>query len=477
MRILFMLLGALAVTLPLCAKPRQNVLFICIDDLRPVLGCYDGQAKTPNIDNFAETAVQFNRHYVQFPSCGPSRSSMFGGVRPDSLGMYGNDSAGKVATRPDTHPTMPLHFRNHGYTTLSFGKTYHNKGAGPGFGWSDDPWQPPTGWTCYVNFQYNPQDKGKWRPAYEIYDGPDDLHGDYQTANEAIRAMEAHKDEPFFMAVGFYKPHLPFVAPKRFWDLYEDEEILPVQPTEIPEGGARYSYAWSEIWAYGDQQGKLFSADRPPSREQSIDMIRAYYAAVSFTDDHVGRMLDKLDELKLADNTIVVIWSDHGFHLGDQQRWAKWTQFEADMRSPLLIRVPGLRNTGFQTDAIAESIDLYPTLVQACNLTVPLHLAGTSQWQVITGQRKSVKDMAYSLVVPLGGNMEKLTALSMRSPDFRYIQWRSQKDNSIRAEELYDLRATDAELRNSAGDTGSELILGSFRARAMEGYPSLQDSK
>ncbi len=475
MRALILFCFSVCLSVSTAYSSRPNVLFICIDDLRPVLGSYGGQAKTPNLDRFAQTAVQFNHHYVQFPSCGPSRSSMFGGIRPDSLNMYGNGAAGKVATRPETHPTMPLHFRNNGYTTLSFGKTYHNKGAGPGFGWSEDPWHPPTGWTCYVNAKNAP--KGKWRPAYEIYDGPDNLHGDYQTANKAIEAMEAHKDESFFIAVGFYKPHLPFVAPKRFWDLYEDEEILPVQPTAIPDGGARYSYAWSEIWAYGDQQGKLFSKERPPSAEQELDMVRAYYSAVSFTDDHVGRLLKKLDELKLTNNTIVVIWSDHGFHLGDQQRWAKWTQFEADMHSPLLVRIPDAMRMGFQTDAIAESIDLYPTLVEACGLPVPRHLAGTSQLPVITGKKASVKDMAYSIVVPLSGNVHKLTAYSMRSPEFRYIQWRSQVDHSIREEELYDLRTSDAELENVAGSTGSELILNAFRNRAPDGYPSMQDTK
>jgi len=399
---------------------------------------------------------------------------MLGGIRPDALNLAGNSGANRVADRPETHPTMPLHFRNQGYTTLSFGKVYHGKGAGAGFGWSQSPWQTPPGWTCYVDFDYSGYKKGQYRPAYEIYDGPDQAHGDYQTADEAIQALEEHKDEPFFIAVGFYKPHLPFVAPKRFWDLYEDEEIELLEPALIPEGAVTHSYAWSEIWAYGDQDGKMFSDERAPSVEETREMTRAYYAAVSFSDDHVGRLLKKLDELGLSDNTAVVVWSDHGFHLGDQERWAKWTQFEADMRSPMMIRLPGKHAKGHQTEAIAEAIDLYPTLVDYCELPDPGHLAGLSQVPVISGKTDSVKELAYSTVVPLSGNVQKLTAYSMRTPDFRYIQWRSKIGYELREEELYDLRTTNFETRNVAKDKKIEPILKSLRKKVFAGYPSLK---
>jgi arabinogalactan endo-1,4-beta-galactosidase len=456
---------------------KPNVLFICIDDLRPVLGTYGGAAKTPHMDRFAASAIQYNRHYVQFPSCGPSRASMLGGIRPDSINLFGNSGANRIAERPETHPTLPLHFRNNGYTTLSFGKTYHSKGAGPGFGWSEKPWQPPSGWTCYVDFKYSAKDKGKYRPAYEIYDGPDSLHGDHQTASMAIKAIEKHKDEPFFIAVGFYKPHLPFVAPKRFWDLYADEDIDLIAPSAIPEKGVRHSYAWSEIWAYGDQKGKLFSEARPPSEKETKEMIRAYYSAVSFSDDHVGRLLAKLDELGLSENTAVVIWSDHGFHLGDQQRWAKWTQFEADMRSPMLIRLPGKHVSGLKTDALMESVDLYPTLVDYCGLPDPGHLAGTNQIPVISGKVESVKQEAYSMVLPLGGNKEKLVAYSMRTPDFRYIQWRSKDSQELREEELYDLRTSAYETENLAGNPEFKSVLKDLRDSIFAGYPSIATQK
>jgi len=458
------------------AQGRPNVLLVCFDDLRPVLGCYGGQAKTPNLDRFSESAVQFNRHYVQFPSCGPSRASMMSGLRADTLKLWGNAGAHAAAADPEGKPAMPLLFRNHGYTTLSFGKTYHGKGNGPGFGWSEEPRHPDSGWTCYVNFKdEGKQAKGKWRPAYEIYDGPDNLHGDHQTAEQAIKALEENRKGPFFIAAGFYKPHLPFVAPKRFWDLYQDEQIQFLKPQEIPEKGVRHCYDWSEIWAYGDQQGKMFSKERPPNPEQTRAMIRAYYAAVSFNDEQFGRILAKLDELGLSEKTAVVVWSDHGFHLGDQERWAKWTQFEADMRSPLMIRLPGAHEGGKATDAIAETVDLYPTLAEYCGLKLPDHLEGTSQLPVIAGRSKQVKDVAYSVVRPLGKENGHLRVYSMRTPEYRYIEWRDPKDgNKLVGTELYDLTTAGAETRNLAGDAASGEIIKKLRLRMKAGYRSLR---
>ena len=184
-----------------------------------VLGCYGGQAKRQNLDRFAESAVVFTRHYVQWPVCGPSRASLMSGLRPDSTHIYGNSGTNEVARRPETHPTLPLRFREHGYVTLSYGKTYHGLCAEPGCGWSEPAWRPPSGWTCYVNFPYPASGRwpsAKWRPAYEIYDGPDRLHNDYQTAERVTQALEKHRNRPFFIAAGFYKPHLPFVAPKHY---------------------------------------------------------------------------------------------------------------------------------------------------------------------------------------------------------------------------------------------------------------------
>ncbi|MCP4781926.1 MAG: sulfatase [Fuerstiella sp.] len=469
--LVFLFLGSGSVE----AADRPNVLLICIDDLRPVLGCYGGAARTPNLDRFAESAVTFQRHYVQFPSCGPSRASMFGGVRPDTLRLYGNGGAASVANDPENRPTMPLYFRNNGYTTLSFGKTYHSKGWGPGFGWSRPPWHPPSGWTCYVNFKApkGKSRKGSWRPAFEIYDGPDNLHGDYQTADQAIKAIEENKDKPFFIVAGFYKPHLPFVAPKRFWDLYKDEEIKPLEPRDIPQGAQHYQYSFREICAYGLQKGKLFTPESMPTESQAGDLVHAYYAAASFADAQAGRILKKLDELKLQENTIVIVWSDHGFHLGDQKRWAKWTQFEADMRSPLMIRAPMIGQGGRHTNALVESVDIYPTLAAACGLKLPSHLEGVSLLPIINRQADSLKPAAYSQVKGLK-NHPNMLAYSLRTDRHRYIEWRDVSDGfNLVNTELYDLGIIGAERTNLADDPEQTEVLEACQTLMGAGYSTL----
>ena len=454
------------------SSPTQpSVLLICIDDLRPVLGCYGGAARTPNLDRFSESAVTFQRHYVQFPSCGPSRACMMGGIRPNTLSLDGNAGAWAIASAPETRPTMPLHFRNHGYTTLSFGKTYHGKGIGRGFGWSETPWHPPCGWTCYVNVT-PPKTKGQYMPAFEIYNGPDRAHGDYHTADQAMAALEDNKDRPFFIAAGFYKPHLPFVAPKRYWDLYEHDQIKPLGPLTIPENALLHQYSFREICSYGMEEGTRFTPETMPTMAQARELIHAYYAAVSFNDAQVGRLLKKLDDLGLADKTVVVVWSDHGFHLGDQARWAKWTQFEADMRSPLMIRLPGKDRKPRSTHALVESVDLYPTLAHYCGLTLPAHLAGTSLLPLLTGKVDQVKEAAYSQVRTLKKNSH-LLAYSLRTPQYRYIEWRDTTRNCRLVDtELYDLGLLGVETRNVATDPAYEEALKACAKLSVRGYPA-----
>lgn len=463
----------------LCGAPaveeKPNILFICIDDLRPVLGCYGGGAKTPHIDRLAEGSVMFRRHYVQFPSCGPSRASMLSGRRPDSLGLYGN-SGTDVATADPLQPTLPMFLKQHGYTTLSFGKVYHSKGAAPGCGWSEPPWHPPS-WTCYVNFserQRKKPDSGAWRPAMEIYEGPDAAHGDHQTADRVIAALRHHRDGPFFIAAGFYKPHLPFVAPKRFWDLYEGQDIAPLSPARRADGAADFGYAFREICSYGRADQTLFTPEKMPAGQEARDLVRAYYAAVSFTDSHVGRILAQLDELGLRETTAVVLWGDHGFHLGDQERWAKWTQFEADMHSPLMVRLPGKAPPGRATDALVESVDIYPTVAAIAGLAAPAHLEGTNLLQLIRGEVNGVKDCARSQVAGLQANGH-LMAYSVRTDGHRYIEWRNRaRQNEIVARELYDLAIAPHEMKNIASEPGQSAIVARHHQLIEGGYASLR---
>lgn len=417
---------------------HKNVLLLCVDDLRPVMGCYGGAAKTPHLDGLAKSATVFTRHYNQWPVCGPSRSSMLGGLRPDSTGIYEIGDSWKISKRPDTHPTLPRYFRDNGYRTLSFGKIYHGKGLGKGYGWSEEPWK--LDWTCYVDFDHIEGKEKRWRPVYEIYDGPDSDHNDFQTAEKVIAALAENRDRPFFIAGGFFKPHLPFVAPKKYWDLYSGEEIETLDPGELPEGAADYMYDWSEIASYGRPDGKLFADDSAVGAGQAREMIRAYYACVSFIDTQTGRILNALETNGLAENTAVVIWSDHGFHLGDHGRWAKHTQFEQAMRCPLIVRLPGHHRVTGPTEAIVESVDIYPTLCEWAGLEIPGFLDGESFLPVITGQ-SSGKSAAFSQIRPVNRKKRNVMAYSVRTADFRYVEWREPDNgNAVAWKELYDQR-------------------------------------
>ncbi|MEN8713524.1 MAG: sulfatase [Verrucomicrobiales bacterium] len=423
------------------AEPK-NVLLICVDDLRPVMGCYGGAAKTPHLDALAEQATVFTRHYNQWPVCGPSRSSMLGGLRPDSTGIYEIGSSWQISKRPDMHPTLPRYFRDHGYRTLSFGKVYHGKGLGKGYGWSEEPWK--LDWTCYVDFDYVEGKEKRWRPAVEIYDGADSMHNDFQTAEKVIAALAENRDRPFFIAGGFFKPHLPFVAPRKYWDLYSADEIETLDPSGLPNGAADYMYNWSEISSYGGPDGKLFSDDAGVDEVQARRMIHAYYACVSFIDAQIGRILEALEQNGLAENTAVVIWSDHGFHLGDHGRWAKHTQFEQAMRCPLIVRLPDRHGVTGSTEAIVESVDIYPTLCEFAGLELPDFLDGESFLPVIAGQSDG-KSAAFSQIRPVNRKKRNVMAYSVRTPDFRYVEWREpDNQNAVVWRELYDHR-TDAE--------------------------------
>lgn len=428
------------------AAEHKNILLICIDDLRPVMGCYGGAAKTPNFDKLAKSAAVFTKHYNQWPVCGPSRSSMLGGLRPDSTGIYEIGDSWEISKRPHTHPTLPRYFKDHGYNTLSFGKVFHGKGMGKGYGWCEDPWK--LDWTCYVDFKFTGGKEKRWRPAYEIYDGADSKHNDYQTADKVIQALVDNKANPFFIAGGFYKPHLPFVAPRKYWELYSDTEISLIDPKSIPEGAANFMYDWTEIGSYGAPGKKSLFENVDVDQQETRNMIHAYYACVSFIDAQLGRILKAIDENNLAQNTAIVIWSDHGFHLGDHGRWAKHTQFEQVMRCPLIVRLPGYQMISNQSDAMVESVDIYPSLCEFAELEIPNFLDGKSFLPVLLGKANG-KQAAFSQIRPVNKKKRNVMAYSVRTQDFRYVEWRApDNENAIVWEELYDHR-------NDAGETMS----------------------
>ncbi len=460
------------------AKRPRNVLFIAIDDLRPVLGCYGGQAITPHIDALASTSRVFQRHYVQWPICGTSRASLLSGQRPKRHGGLSNATSTQVVTsRPDTAPTLPYYFKQAGYETRGFGKIYHSSVNYPGAGWSQPSWVPPMHWSLYVNA--TPALKyGTYQPAFETYEGPDYLHGDYQTTSQVIATMESSAGKPFCIFAGLSKPHLPHVAPKKYWDLYQNTVIKTPEFKNAPYGSYRDCYSFCELWDYGAKdsngQPKLFSKDAPPNRQQAIKLTRAYYACVSFADDQVGRMLKKLRELGLEDDTAVVLWGDHGFHLGELGRWSKGTQYESDMRSPLIIRLPGMTAAAANTRALVETVDIYPTIAEYCGLTKPTHLDGKSLVPLISGERLKLKNSALSEYSPIMGSSESnFMIYSLRSEGYRYVQWRDRAQGmKLVREELFDLRENLVETRNLAGLKRYQKTLREHRALMKRDHPN-----
>jgi arylsulfatase A-like enzyme len=401
---------------------------------------------------------------------------MLGGLRPDSTGIYEIGDSWQISKRPDTHPTLPRTFKDNGYTCLSFGKIYHGKGVGKGYGWSEEPWK--LNWDCYVDFNYveGKGSKGKYRPAYEIYDGPDSRHNDYQTADKVIQALRENKDRPFFIAGGFYKPHLPFVAPKKYWDLYSEKEIEAIGPSGIPKGAGEFMYNWTEISSYGDAEGNLFSGDDGVGVKETPNMIRAYYACVSFIDVQVGRILQALEKNGLAENTAVVIWGDHGFHLGDHGRWAKHTQFEQSMRCPLMVKLPGHHKVTGETRALAESLDIYPTLCEFAGIEIPGFVEGESLVPVIEGKGAG-KEAAFSQIRPVNRKKpeSQVMAYSVRTKDFRYVEWRSMNNLSeVVWRELYDHRKDPEESISVASNPEYADVMREHAILVKEGYASIQ---
>ena len=382
-----------AVVVACCASSRSNgerpnVLFIAVDDLRPELGCYGKPVRSPNIDRLASEGLLFERAYVQCALCMPSRVSVLTGRRPDTTGVVDfsvrfRDVLGDVVT-------LPQHFKNNGYHTAAFGKVFHNDDP---VSWSENLWRSnrpeyhtPRGkqvlaWTkedyrrlTYVWDLGDGVTKTK-RPGglpWEAPDVPDNALRDGHIADAAIARLKELQDQPFFLAVGFHKPHLPFIAPRKYFDLYEAEKIPMAANPFPPRGAPKFAtYNWNDLRHYYG-----IPDVGPLAEPQARDLKRAYYACVSYTDAQVGRLLKSLDDLGLRDNTIVVLWGDHGWQLGEHGMWDKHSNFETSTHAPLIIRVP-CQKPG-RTRALTEFVDIYPSLCDFCGLTIDERLEGRS---------------------------------------------------------------------------------------------------
>jgi arylsulfatase A-like enzyme len=383
------------------AAAPPNVLFIAVDDLRPELGCFGHEGMhTPHLDRLAEQGRVFRRHYVQVPTCGASRGALLTGRYPRSRQDLSNDAIRRHMAGRD-EPAQPEsfahHFRRGGYTTICLGKishypdgrlfAYDHSGEGDlemphswdRVGLPYGPWE--NGWDAFFGYAGGAGRVQGQSPPIESADVPDEGYPDGLIAGAAIEALQkqqrqlAEGGRPFLLCVGFFKPHLPFCAPQKYFDLYDLEEIAPPANPESPAGVNSRSIRQS-----GEPFGNYRHASEQPREdvEHHQRLRQAYFACVSYVDAQIGRVLSELDRLGLAENTVVVVWGDHGWHLGEHHLWGKHTTFERALHSPLIVRTPGMPAPGKASDGLVESVDLYPTLTELCGLTPPDDLDGTS---------------------------------------------------------------------------------------------------
>jgi len=413
------------------ADTRPNVLLIAIDDLRPALGCYgDRLAKTPHIDRLAAGGRRFEAAYCQQAVCGPSRAALLTGRLPDNTRVWHNRHRFR-----DLHPhlvTLPQAFKNAGYDTRGLGKVFSGDAR------EDDPesWSVPAvlrakGWRSYAG---DPgKDGGKGVPT-ESADVDDEGYPDGKLASLAIAMLEEPRERPWFLAVGFFKPHLPFNAPKRYWDLHDPAAFGDADPT--PTAGAPPCALpdHQELRGYAGMPGDERVPDATARR-----LRHGYYACVSYVDAQVGRLLGALERLGLADKTIVVLWGDHGYSLGEADHWCKATNFERDTRVPLVIRLPRMPQAGVPTAALVEYVDLYPTLLDLAGLEPAGTLDGHSLVPILTDPAVPGRAFAWSQFSrPWKPQDPEVTGYSLRGATHRYTRWIERGTGRILAEELYD---------------------------------------
>ena len=465
LRYLYLLLVCLAPSSVLAAD-KPNVLFIAVDDLRPELGCYGQQdIQSPNIDRLAARGTTFLRAYCQQAVCNPSRASIMTGLRPDTTRVWDLPTHFRDTT-PDA-VTIAQHFKAHGYHSEGIGKIFH---TGHGnrddkFSWSRQvnyPKKPrfsPEGLRLLAKRKQEAQQAGKSKQEislirgvpWEAPDLPDGELTDGAVADQALKLLNELKDRPFFLAVGFLNPHLPFVAPKKYWDLYQRDAIQLPDNMQPPEGMPSLAgTSWGELRRYHG-----IPARGPLSRDQAISMIHGYWAAVSYVDAQVGRLLNELDRLGLADNTIVVLWGDHGWKLGEHGMWCKHTNFELDAHAPLIISAPGQQAAGKQTPALVEFVDVFPTLCELAELPLPDKLEGTSAVPLLNEPQRPWKAAAFSQY-PRG----KVMGYTMKTDRYRFTQWvNREQPTEVVAVELYDHQVDPAENHNlAAGPEHAALV-------------------
>lgn len=507
-RVFFIL--ALVVSLGGCKDQNQNkgnnealpnILFIPVDDLRPDLGVYgNALVRTPNIDRLAKRGIFFSRAYCQQAVCNPSRASLLTGLRPDTLGVW--DLRAKFRDQLPEVVTLPQFFKNNGYHTVGIGKIFHNT-IPDTISWTEKPhidgfpFDPDAVYVNTENVKLVEEKKqryieegidridqlGQWyikAVATEIADAEDDAYFDGAQTTLAIEKLREFNamDQPFFLAVGYYRPHLPFNAPRKYWDLYHRDSIPLAGNQVLPEGSPEYAMNLNiELRGYDDFRDLPY----PDGDSLSVDRQRllkhGYYASVSYIDAQIGRLLDELDRLGMTDNTIVVLWGDHGWKLGEHNAWCKQSNYEIDTRVPMIFAGPGIRASGENCDALTEFVDIYPTLGEMAGLEVPSYLHGRSMVPLFQNPQLKWKEAAYSQFLRGRFGMERkvfngneIMGYAMRTERYRYIAWYewdkvlNSRGDFLEAE-LYDHTTDPNENNNIAGLESNEVLIDSLSNR------------
>jgi iduronate 2-sulfatase len=447
---------------PAEAAECPNVLLILVDDLKPALGCYgDTFAHSPNIDRLAARGLRFDRAYCNQAVCAPSRNTLLTGSRSTSLGVYDLGTNFRQAV-PDA-VTLPQHFKRHGYATVGVGKVFH---IGHGNHGDDVSWSHPFESDKVVDYVLPNSTGGRLTreealfsnksaaglprgAAWEQADVDDDAYADGRIATRGIHWLRTFETsgESYFLALGFVKPHLPFCAPRKYWDLYDAAKLPRPEFTTAPLGAPPFAgKTLLELNQY-----EPIPNDPPLSEETQRMLVHGYYAALSYLDAQVGRVLDEFDRLQVSRNTIVVLWSDHGYHLGDHGIWTKHTNYEQANRIPLIIAAPGVTQPGSSTQALVESVDLFPTLCDLAGLPAPdgpQPIDGQSLRPMLTNPDATIRDHAYHCF-PRGERLGR----AIRTQRYRLVEWKRFGAAAESAEyELYDYETDPLETTNLARD-------------------------
>jgi iduronate 2-sulfatase len=462
MKTIVTILAAIFLVSARTAEKPLNVLFIAVDDMNNDLGCYGHPlVKSPNIDRLAKRGVKFDRAYCQFPLCSPSRSSLMTGLRPGTTRVFNLQYHFRTGL-PDV-VTLSQLFMQNGYYAARVGKIYHYGNPGQiGTSGLDDPksWQEVFNPAGIDKIPLEPQitnytpNRGLGSAMSLLSDanGRDEDHTDGKVATQAIQLLETHKDKPFFLAVGFYKPHTPYVAPKKYFDLYPLEKItLPKNGTNSVEKIPGPALGSTQPWPW-------FGVTEAQARECK----RAYYATISYVDAQIGRVLETMDRLKLWENTVVVFWSDHGYHLGEHGLWMKQSCFEESARVPMIIASPHQKARGKDSDRVVELLDLYPTLADLAGLEAPKNLKGVSLRPLLDKPNAPWNRAAYTQV-----QRNAFPGYSVRTERWRYTEW----DDGQRGVELYDHSNDPKELRNLAGNPKFAKAEAEMKALVKKNWP------